>query len=62
MPPAMGRPIKGEQRRDRSLQIRLSESEMKDLDECASRMNVPRTDVISQGISLVKAELDKEKG
>lgn len=59
MSPKTGRPIKGESKRDKSLQLSLSEKEMNILDECAKTLKCSRTDVVSKGISLVKAELDK---
>ena len=61
MSPAMGRPTKGKERRDQSLQIRLSKTEMQILDECSQLLNEPRTDVISRGIYLVKEGLDKKE-
>lgn len=61
MSPPVGRPAKGEQPRNKSLQIRLSENEMQLLDECSSRLNESRTDVISRGTKLVKESLDAEK-
>ena len=61
MSPAMGRPPKGEMRRDKSLQLRLSELEMQMLDDCAARLNASRTDVISKGIRLVKQDLDSRE-
>ncbi len=57
----MGRPIKGESKRDKSLQIRMSAEELKLLNECAKRLNVSRTDVINKGICLVWDDLDKKK-
>ncbi len=57
----MGRPIKGESKRDKSLQIRISAEELKLLNECAKRLNVSRTDVINKGICLVRDDLDKKK-
>jgi Fe-S cluster assembly ATPase SufC len=60
MSPRTGRPIKGEHRRDQTLQIRLSTPEMETLKECADRLGVSRTDVVSQGIQLVKQKLDKK--
>ena len=62
MSPPAGRPAKGEQPRNKSLQLRLSENEMKMLDECAAKLQEPRTDVISRGIKLVWKSLDEEKG
>lgn len=60
MSPRTGRPIKGESKRDRSLQLRMSEQELKLLDECSTRLQASRTDVVNKGIQLVKAELDKK--
>ncbi len=60
MSPRTGRPIKGTSKRDKSLQLRLSGEELSLLDECARRLNISRTDVISRGIQLVNEELDKK--
>ncbi len=60
MSPRTGRPIKGTSKRDKSLQLRLSGEELSLLDECARRLNISRTDVISKGIRLVNEELDKK--
>jgi Fe-S cluster assembly ATPase SufC len=60
MPPRTGRPIKGESKRDKSLQLRMSEQELNLLDECAARLKASRTDVVNKGIQLVKSELDKK--
>lgn len=60
MPPRMGRPIKGTSKRDKSLQLRMSEAELNLLEECAERLSISRTDVVNRGIALVKAELDKK--
>ena len=59
MPPRTGRPIKGTSKRDKSLQLRMSEEELELLDECAEKLDATRTDVVNKGIQLVKAELDK---
>ena len=42
------------------LEIRLTPEEAQDLQECADRLNVSKTEVINKGVQLVKAELDKE--
>lgn len=60
MSPKTGRPIKGASKRDKSLQLRMSEEELELLDECARKLEVTRTDVVNKGIRLVKAELDKK--
>ena len=60
MSPRTGRPIKGESKRDKSLQLRMSSEELELLDECAKRLDKSRTDVVNKGIKLVKAELEKK--
>ncbi len=60
MSPRTGRPIKGDSKRDKSLQLCMSEQELELLHECAKRLGVSRTDVVSMGIRLVKAELDQK--
>lgn len=60
MSPQMGRPIKGTSKRDKSLQLRMSQEELDILDECAKRLNESRTDVVNRGIQLVKEKLDKK--
>ena len=61
MSPRTGRPVKGTSKRDKSLQLRMSKEELDCLDDCAKKLKVSRTDVVNQGILLVKKELDKEK-
>lgn len=61
MSPRTGRPIKGSSKRDKSLQLRMSEEELQLLDNCAKRLNMTRTDVVNKGIKLVKTELDTKK-
>ena len=58
--PRTGRPIKGTSKRDKSLQLRMSEEELILLDECAKRLDISRTDVVNKGIRLVKDGLDKK--
>lgn len=59
MSPRTGRPPKENSRRV-NLNIRLTEQEAKDIQECADSLGITRTDVIMKGIELVKAEI-KEK-
>lgn len=61
MSPRMGRPTKGQQKRDIAFGTRLNQEELELLNECSERLNIPRTDVIVKGIRLVKQELDKEE-
>lgn len=53
----MGRLIKGKEPRNRQITLRLSESEMKLLEECSNIKKVPRTDVIVEGLKLLKDKL-----
>jgi len=60
MSPRTGRPIKGTSKRDKNLQIRMSDAELDLLNTCAVQLGISRTDVINKGILLVKEELDKK--
>lgn len=60
MSPRTGRPIKGSTKRDKRLQLRMSDEELQLLDECSKKLNVSRTDVVNKGIKLVKKELDEK--
>ncbi len=42
------------------LEIRLTKDENKLLEECANEMHVTKTEVIKEGVRLVKAKLDKK--
>lgn len=53
----MGRPT--ENPKTRRLEIRLSDSEAKMLDDCAKKMGKSRTDVIMKGIAMVHEDLHK---
>jgi hypothetical protein len=61
MSPRTGRPVKGNSKRDRSLQLRMSKEELEILDFCAEKLEISRTDVVNKGILLVKKELDKKE-
>lgn len=61
MSPRTGRPVKGDGRRDNKLTIMLTDSERDMLNECAERKKTARTDVIIEGIKLVKQNLDIKK-
>lgn len=58
MSPRVGRPPK-ENPRKISLNIRLTESEARDIQYCADSLNLSRTDAIIRGIELLKAEIKK---
>ncbi len=59
--PKTGRPTKGETSRNVKLTIQLAEAENAMLKQCAEQKKVTRTDVIVEGIKLVKARMDEEK-
>lgn len=54
-----GRP-KIENPKNVRLEIRLTQKENKLLEDCSKRMNATKTDVINEGIRLVKEKLDKK--
>ncbi len=58
MSPKTGRPPK-ENPRKINLNIRLTEQEARDIQECADVLNISRTDAIMKGIQLVKSGLQK---
>ena len=58
MSPRTGRPPKQNPRKV-NLNIRLTEQEAKEIQECADALGLSRTDTIVKGIQLVKAEIGK---
>lgn len=58
--PRTGRPIKGKERKERSLQLRLTNETMEKIDHCSNTYNITRTEVVERGIDLLY-EQTKEK-
>lgn len=58
MSPRTGRPPK-ENPRKINLNIRLTEQEARDIQDCADELKISRTDVIMMGIQMVKSEIQK---
>lgn len=58
MSPRTGRPPK-ENPRKISLNLRLTEQEAQDIQDCADKLKMSRTDTIMKGIRLVKSEIKK---
>lgn len=54
MSPRTGRPILHEQARDKRLNLRLSEEELKLLDDLSGVLGKSRTDVIVEGLRMLK--------
>lgn len=57
MSPRTGRPTSN--KKTERLEIRLTPEEAQELQFCADRLGISKTDVINRGVQLVKAELDK---
>lgn len=53
-----GRPTSN--KKTERLEIRLTPQEAQNLQDCADKLRVSRTEVIKKGVQLVKAELEKE--
>lgn len=58
MSPRTGRPTSN--KKTERLEIRLTQDERALLQECADRMGVTKTEVIVEGVRLVKAGLDEK--
>lgn len=57
--PRTGRPPKQGSSRNKDINIRLTEKELKDIEECAEILSMSRTDTIMKGIELLKAQIKK---
>lgn len=58
MPKKVGRPT--DNPKTIKLQVRITQETMNDIDFCAQKLNVTRSDIIRKGIVLVKAQVDKK--
>jgi len=56
----LGRP-KTDNARNKSINVRLRQSELDSIQECADKLNKTRTDTIMEGIKLLKVELENKK-
>lgn len=59
MSPRTGRPPK-ENPRNVSLNLRITNDEAALIQECADLLGITRTDVIIQGVKLVKGKIEKK--
>ena len=57
----IGRPFTGDSRKSVNLQMRMSPSEISELDELAAEMKSSRSGVIRKGIELVREWLSTKK-
>ena len=55
----IGRPFAGDDRKSINLQMRMSPSEVSELDDMAHEMQSTRSGVIRKGLQLVRDWLDK---
>ena len=60
MSPRTGRPPIQETSRSEKLNIRLTKQEKEEIEYCAEKLNLSRTDTIMKGIGLVKEEIKKK--
>ena len=59
MSPRTGRPTKN--KKTERFEVRMTPDEMIDLQYCADKLQISKTDVIRKGVQLIKADLDAEK-
>ena len=59
MSPRTGRPPLQEESRKESLNIRITKKEKEQIEFCAEKLNVSRTDAIMKGIEKLMAEIKK---
>ena len=52
---------KGEPKKDKRFEIRLSSKAYDELELCSKLMNISKTDVIMKGLDLVATEINKKK-
>lgn len=56
----MGRPIVGKEPRTEKLNLRLSKSELKMINECSEILKTPRVNVVVGGVSKIYEYLKKQ--
>ena len=59
MSPRTVRPT--EKKKTERLEVRMTPDEMIDMQYCADKLHISKTDVIRKGIQLIKADLDVKK-
>lgn len=58
MSPKIGRP-KSETPKDTMLRVRLDEVYCQKLEQCATKLNISKSDVVRKGIDLVEKSIEK---
>lgn len=59
MSPRTGRPPKSDAPRSKSLNVRLTDSELQRIENCADKLNMSRTDTLMHGIELIEKGIKK---
>lgn len=59
MSPRTGRP-KSDNSKHKRLEIRLTDNEFEMIDDCATKLNTTRTNVIMQGVKLLKSKISEQ--
>ncbi len=59
MSPRTGRPPKTGVTRDKKLNVRLNDEELKRIEYCSEALNLSRTDTIMHGITLIEESIKK---
>lgn len=54
----MGRPLKGSEKRDKRLEVRLTPTEMAELTEISDKLGVSKTDVIVRAVEELADRLE----
>ena len=60
MSPRTGRPTKGKEKKDVSLQLRITKTTNERLQYCSDTLNKSRTEVIEQGVDMIYDDLQKK--
>ncbi len=60
MSPRTGRPLKGDEKKDVSLQLRITKTTNERLQYCSETLNKSRTEVIEQGVDMIYDDLKKK--
>ena len=60
MSPRTGRPHLQETSRNEKLNVRLTKQEKEEIQYCAEKLNISRTDAIMRGIRLVIKEIEEK--
>lgn len=61
MSPRTGRPLKGSEPKNVSLQLRISENTSEQLKKCSEVLEISRTEVIEQGVKLIYKKVVEKK-